>query len=243
MIDATSRKSRSTARQRGADSANSGDQGGTPALRPRRPQALATKEALRRAVESLATKEELRLADRAAGDQGRTPARHRAAGHQGGTPLAWRPRIRSAPGDQRGTPRQDSNECRQHLTILIEHQDDKIQLLIDHVQSLRPRRSGDMAQRFFVQTSSPVLERQTAGEFGRLQHARNAIDRLERLDLLERGRGLQLLELARLDQDVAFERSDGLVVGLEARLEPRAERRRSGRRGRGPPRTAGGRGR
>jgi ribosomal protein L17 len=39
--------------------------------------------------------------------------------------------------------REDGERLRRHLTMLVEHQDDKIQLLIDHVQSLRPRRAGE----------------------------------------------------------------------------------------------------
>jgi hypothetical protein len=86
--------------------------------------ALAAKEALRLAVESLATKEELRLAIE---------------------PLATKEELRLAiePLATKGELREGFERVRQHLTILIEHQDDKIQLLIDHVQSLRPRRSGE----------------------------------------------------------------------------------------------------
>src|SRR5437667_11931248 len=68
------------------------------------------------------------------------------------------------------------------------------------------------------------VEWQAVGELGRLQHSRHAVDRLERLDLVAAVRRLKLLELARLDEHVAFERADGFVVGLEARLEARAER-------------------
>jgi TusA-related sulfurtransferase len=39
--------------------------------------------------------------------------------------------------------REEAERVRRHLTMLIEHQDDKIQILIEHVQSLRPRRSGE----------------------------------------------------------------------------------------------------
>jgi hypothetical protein len=39
--------------------------------------------------------------------------------------------------------REEGERVRRHLTMLIEHQDDKIQILIEHVQSLRPRRSGE----------------------------------------------------------------------------------------------------
>ena len=41
------------------------------------------------------------------------------------------------------------------------------------------------------------------------------------LDLLAAVGRLQLLELARLDEHVALERADRLVVGIEARLQPR----------------------
>src|SRR5205807_9223175 len=43
-------------------------------------------------------------------------------------------------------------------------------------------------------------------------------------DFVAAVRGLGLLELARLDEDVAVERADRFVVRLEARLELRAER-------------------
>jgi len=39
--------------------------------------------------------------------------------------------------------REEGERVRQHVTMLIEHQDDKIQRLIDYVQSLRPGRSGE----------------------------------------------------------------------------------------------------
>ena len=87
-------------------------------------KALATKEELRLAVEPLATREGLRRAIE---------------------PLATREELRLAidPLATKAQLREEGQRVRQHLTILIEHQDDKIQLLIDHVQSLRPRRSGE----------------------------------------------------------------------------------------------------
>jgi len=51
----------------------------------------------------------------------------------------------------------------------------------------------------------------------------HTVDRLERFDLFAAVRRLQLLEPSRLDEHVAFERPDRVVVGLEARLQPRAE--------------------
>src|SRR5690242_2631783 len=51
-------------------------------------------------------------------------------------------------------------------------------------------------------------KRQAAGELGRLQQTRDAVDRFERLDLLAPVRRLQLLEFSRLDQHVALERPD-----------------------------------
>lgn len=83
-------------------------------------QGLATKEELK----GLATKEELRLAIE---------------------PLATKEELRLAiePLATKGELREGFERVRQHLTILIEHQDDKIQLLIDHVHSLRPRRPGE----------------------------------------------------------------------------------------------------
>ena len=85
---------------------------------------LATKEELRFAIEPLATKEELRLAIE---------------------PLATKEELRLViePLATKKELREGFERVRQHLTILIEHQDDKIQLLIDHVQSLRPRRPGE----------------------------------------------------------------------------------------------------
>src|SRR5688500_5799463 len=82
----------------------------------------------------------------------------------------------------------------------------------------RACRSGGFRFRF-----DRIGERQAIGELARLQHPRHAIDRLERLDLVGTGRGLQFLEAARLDQNIAFERSHRLVVRLERRLETRAE--------------------
>jgi hypothetical protein len=79
---------------------------------------LATKDDLK----ALATKEELRLAIE---------------------PLATRKELKLAiePLATREELREEGERSRRHLTMLIEHQDDKIQLLIDHVQSLR--RSGE----------------------------------------------------------------------------------------------------
>ena len=81
---------------------------------------LATKEELK----ALATKEELRLAIE---------------------PLATKEELRLAiePLATRTELREEGERVRQHVTMLIEHQDDKIQLLIDYVQSLRPGRSGE----------------------------------------------------------------------------------------------------
>jgi hypothetical protein len=90
---------------------------------------LATKEELtalatRADLTALAAREELRLAVE---------------------PLATKEELRLAiePLATKGELREGFERVRQHLTILIEHQDDKIQLLIDHVQSLRPSRSGE----------------------------------------------------------------------------------------------------
>ena len=69
-----------------------------------------------------------------------------------------------------------------------------------------------------------VLERKTTRQLRRLQHAGDAIDRFERLDLVAAVGGVKLLELARLDEDVALERAHGEVIRLEARFELRAER-------------------
>jgi len=81
---------------------------------------LATKEELK----ALATKEELRLAIE---------------------PLATKEELRLAiePLATKTELREEGERVRQHVTMLIEHQDDKIQRLIDYVQSLRPGRSGE----------------------------------------------------------------------------------------------------
>ena len=81
---------------------------------------LATKAELK----ALATKEELRLAIE---------------------PLATKEELRLAiePLATKTELREEGERVRQHVTMLIEHQDDKIQRLIDYVQSLRPGRSGE----------------------------------------------------------------------------------------------------
>jgi hypothetical protein len=73
---------------------------------------------------TLATKEELRLAI----EQLATKEELRLAIE----PLATKEELR-----------EEGERIRRHMTVLIEHQADKIQLLIDHVLSLRPRRSGE----------------------------------------------------------------------------------------------------
>src|SRR5438094_51308 len=67
------------------------------------------------------------------------------------------------------------------------------------------------------------VKRETVGELRRLEHPRHPVDRLERPHLVAAVCGLQFLEPARLDQYVAFERADGVVVGFERRFEPAAE--------------------
>ena len=100
-------------------------------------KALATKEELRLAIEPLATKDELRLAIE--------PLATKEELRLAIEPLATKEELRLAiePLATKGELREGFERVRQHLTILIEHQGDKIQLLIDHVQSLRPRRSGE----------------------------------------------------------------------------------------------------
>src|SRR6476646_9621836 len=68
------------------------------------------------------------------------------------------------------------------------------------------------------------MKREPAGQLRRLQQARNLVDGLEGFDLLAAIGGLQLPEAARLDEDVPFERTDRLIVRLQRRLQPRAER-------------------
>jgi hypothetical protein len=79
---------------------------------------------LEQILPTLATKEELRLAIE---------------------PLATKEELRLAiePLATKEELREEGERVRRHLTMLIEHQDDKIQILIEHVQSLRPRRSGE----------------------------------------------------------------------------------------------------
>ncbi len=100
-------------------------------------KALATKEEIRLAIEPLATKEELRLAIE--------PLATKEELRLAIEPLATKEELRLAiePLATKEELREEFGRVRQHLTILIEHQDDKIQLLIDHVHSLRPRRSGE----------------------------------------------------------------------------------------------------
>ena len=73
-------------------------------------------------------------------------------------------------------------------------------------------------------SAAPSANGSPSGQFVGLQHPGHAIDRFQRFDILAAVGRLQLLEPARLDQHVTLERSDGLVVGLEARLEARPER-------------------
>jgi hypothetical protein len=61
-------------------------------------------------------------------------------------------------------------------------------------------------------------------ELRRLQHARHAIDDVERGDLFSALPDLEVLELACLDQHVALERANRLVVGVDRGLHPRPER-------------------
>ena len=49
------------------------------------------------------------------------------------------------------------------------------------------------------------VERQAVGQLARLQHPRHSIDGLQRRNFLDDTRGLQLLELSCLDEDVPFE--------------------------------------
>src|SRR5205814_9628309 len=51
-----------------------------------------------------------------------------------------------------------------------------------------------------------------------------SIDRLEQLDLLSAIRSVQLLELSRFYEDIAFEGPNSEVVRVEARLQPAAQR-------------------
>jgi hypothetical protein len=57
--------------------------------------------------------------------------------------LATREELKALEATLRREIREEGERSRRHTTILIEHQDDKINLLIDHVQSLRPGRPGE----------------------------------------------------------------------------------------------------
>jgi hypothetical protein len=90
---------------------------------------LGTKEELRLAVAPLATKEELRLAV---------------------SPLATKEELKALATKQELqlaieplATKEDLLGLRRHLTVLIENQNDKINLLIDFVHSLRPKRPGE----------------------------------------------------------------------------------------------------
>src|SRR5262245_32091010 len=69
----------------------------------------------------------------------------------------------------------------------------------------RPRM---LRQPFDVLGFDQLGERQRVDEIRRLEQTRHAIDRVENLDLLSGVRALQLFELSRFDQDVAFERAN-----------------------------------
>jgi hypothetical protein len=84
---------------------------------------MATKEELRTAVEPLATKEELWTAV---------------------APLATRAELRSAVADAvaplatREELREEGERSRRHMTMLIEHQDSKLELLAEHLLKRKP---------------------------------------------------------------------------------------------------------
>src|SRR5207244_1256495 len=69
-----------------------------------------------------------------------------------------------------------------------------------------------------------VVKRQAIGQLRGLQHSWDAVDRLQRLDLFAAVCRVIVLELARLDEDVPFERPNCLIVGIKARFQFRPQR-------------------
>jgi hypothetical protein len=82
-------------------------------------EALTTKDELRTAIALLATKAELRAAI---------------------APLATKEELHATEAALRGEIRDAAEESRRHMTMLIEHQDTKLQLIAEHVLSLMDKR-------------------------------------------------------------------------------------------------------
>ena len=81
--------------------------------------ALASKAELHAAIASLATREELRAAI---------------------APLATKEELHATEAALRGEIRDAAEQSRRHMTMLIEHQDTKLQVIAEHVLSLMDKR-------------------------------------------------------------------------------------------------------
>ena len=93
---------------------------------------LATKVELRAAIEPLATKAELRTAI--------APLATKEELRAAIAPLATREGLHAAEAALRGEIRDTAEQSRRHMTLLIERQDTKLQLIAEHVLSLMDKR-------------------------------------------------------------------------------------------------------
>jgi hypothetical protein len=93
---------------------------------------LATKEELRAATAPLATKAELQAAI--------APLATKAELQAAIAPLATKEELHATEATLRGEIRDAAEQSRRHVTMLIEHQDAKLQLIAEHVLSLMDKR-------------------------------------------------------------------------------------------------------
>jgi DNA repair exonuclease SbcCD ATPase subunit len=93
---------------------------------------FATKEELRAATAPLATKAELQAAI--------APLATKAELQAAIAPLATKEELHATEATLRGEIRDAAEQSRRHVTMLIEHQDAKLQLIAEHVLSLMDKR-------------------------------------------------------------------------------------------------------